>query len=396
MILGVFYHAALIYSTAHRWRVADPQTAKFFADLAISIHTFRMPTFFIIAGFFALFSLERYGSRRFLFSRAQRLVLPFIATLLTANVLQTFVSYCLVANRPVRPAQVLHLFPGYLLTTYCASHLWFLLYLGVFSLLLIACVWLRPLSGLIPMRARLSRTADQLTTHGTIIFLLPACQMAEHAIAKALGPAYTAPVFGYFLAELFFENLPFFFFGAWMYRRKDLLASFTRINYWCLAAFVVGLALEEIAPRPGVFKLSGTVHAYGHGLVIWSACQFCFVLFKWLCDRPSRLFSYLAEASYTIYLFHHLCVIYFGYLLTLVTMNVYLKFAVLLSITFLLTLGMHEFVIMRFGLMRLLFNGKTRKKRKPAIPPRPDGSGQGPHKAPGKEKVLELATAQPS
>lgn len=55
MLLGVFFHAALAYSPtlSQLWLTADANNAAFVDMLAYFSHSFRMPLFFLIAGFFA-------------------------------------------------------------------------------------------------------------------------------------------------------------------------------------------------------------------------------------------------------------------------------------------------------------------------------------------------------
>ena len=55
LILGVIYHASLAYSPfmANLWFTADQNNNAIFDILGHWLHLFRMPVFFIIAGFFA-------------------------------------------------------------------------------------------------------------------------------------------------------------------------------------------------------------------------------------------------------------------------------------------------------------------------------------------------------
>ncbi|MBB1290472.1 acyltransferase family protein [Pseudoalteromonas sp. SR43-6] len=52
MVLGVFYHVALIYKVEQDWRVGSNDTSEFFSIISLFIHDFRMEAFYVIAGFF--------------------------------------------------------------------------------------------------------------------------------------------------------------------------------------------------------------------------------------------------------------------------------------------------------------------------------------------------------
>jgi glucan biosynthesis protein C len=56
MLLGVVLHCALTYTVTdfgEAWMLKDPNTSHIVYDfIAALIHTFRMPIFFLVAGFF--------------------------------------------------------------------------------------------------------------------------------------------------------------------------------------------------------------------------------------------------------------------------------------------------------------------------------------------------------
>ena len=78
MWLGIVLHVAVIHLAGPSplpWR--DNQTTPA-ADLLVAfIHAFRMPVFFILAGFFVALLIARRGTRAMVRNRLQRLALPF-------------------------------------------------------------------------------------------------------------------------------------------------------------------------------------------------------------------------------------------------------------------------------------------------------------------------------
>lgn len=79
MLLGIFFHAALAYSPLLNglWLTADSQNAPWVDALAYFTHTFRMPLFFIIAGFFSAMLVQKRGTGGFIKQRLLRIALPF-------------------------------------------------------------------------------------------------------------------------------------------------------------------------------------------------------------------------------------------------------------------------------------------------------------------------------
>ena len=79
MWLGIVLHTAVNHLAGESplpWR--DPQTTLV-ADLTlIFIHTFRVPVFFILAGFFVAMLVQHRGYGGMLMHRMRRLGLPFL------------------------------------------------------------------------------------------------------------------------------------------------------------------------------------------------------------------------------------------------------------------------------------------------------------------------------
>jgi glucan biosynthesis protein C len=76
------------------------------------------------------------------------------------------------------------------------------------------------------------------------------------------------------------------------------------------------------------------------------------------------LFSFLAEASYSIYLTHHVLVIIGGVILIKLGIGGYLGFFILILFTISLSILIHHFLISKIDLLAFLYNGRKLKKGK--------------------------------
>jgi glucan biosynthesis protein C len=151
MALGVVLHTANVYAVHGKWEIHDSCTHPVFDLLAAVIRSFRMPAFFIIAGFFAQMTIDRHGAHSFLSQRAKRLMIPFVTTTLTLNLLQFWLQY----RYHAAVTGIAWQDPSVLLQTFFAGnwiqHLWFLNVLGVYCLIAVpASGLLRRTSGNIP------------------------------------------------------------------------------------------------------------------------------------------------------------------------------------------------------------------------------------------------------
>lgn len=81
MMLGLVLHSALTYNVTYpgdAWSLKDPETTHIFSDsLVFLIHSFRMPIFFLVAGFFGAMLFYERGRLRMIKNRISRIVFPF-------------------------------------------------------------------------------------------------------------------------------------------------------------------------------------------------------------------------------------------------------------------------------------------------------------------------------
>ena len=82
MLLGIVLHATLPYFSRIAgiesfWLADDEQSTLLFVVFDF-IHAWRMPTFFLLAGFFAHLVLERRSTSVFVLDRLKRIALPLV------------------------------------------------------------------------------------------------------------------------------------------------------------------------------------------------------------------------------------------------------------------------------------------------------------------------------
>ena len=82
MLLGIALHASLPYFSRLAglesfWPADDDQSTLLFVVFDF-IHTWRMPTFFLLAGFFAHLVLDRRPTSVFVLDRLKRIALPMV------------------------------------------------------------------------------------------------------------------------------------------------------------------------------------------------------------------------------------------------------------------------------------------------------------------------------
>jgi glucan biosynthesis protein C len=344
MALGVVLHSANVFS-GNEWVIQDSDTSEFFTHLASIIHYFRMPTFFMVSGFFCHMTLARYGSKRFLTVRIPRIVIPLVVTAITLNSLQ----YILTSD--YRPDGVGLFTFDYIVQGKWVSHLWFLNSL-VFYFLAAAFIYTVVPKRLVCFSKTMSSIIIQ--TKGLYLLLLPFLSMVLIKIS------YILPIEneGYYDlgAAVSIKYSIYFIFGVLLGFSRNLLLDICRprllVTIIIFTVCMVTYLLSILEPDNMVIK------HYSDSLITWASCFICFYIFHIVFNESSRFFSYFSGASYTVYLFHHLFVIIYGIVLIGFEINIFYKFTLLVSATFITTLLIHHYLIMKIPVFRYLFNGK--------------------------------------
>jgi fucose 4-O-acetylase-like acetyltransferase len=135
LLLGVFYHTALIFRGDNTWRVTSEFSSNFLFWLTDFTTSFRMEGFYLVSGFFLFLAYEQNKSN-ILIQRIQRIFIPMMFMAFTFNqyLMHASYNYNYTDN-----------FKYYIILGQWLEHLWFLgnligyFFFGrLFSLLLLA------------------------------------------------------------------------------------------------------------------------------------------------------------------------------------------------------------------------------------------------------------------
>ena len=69
---------------------------------------------------------------------------------------------------------------------------------------------------------------------------------------------------------------------------------------------------------------------------------------------------YLSQASYSVYIFHHILIVAMGLALYKLSFNIYLEFFMIVLVTFSITMAIHFMLIEKNPVLAFLFNGRRR------------------------------------
>jgi hypothetical protein len=304
MLLGVVIHSAAAYCTLPEvWWLKDPETSQWMDALIVFLHAFRLPAFFVMAGFFAAMLHERRGWQGMLENRMARLGWPlFLGVLVMFPFLKLSSVYLHFVFRDAQPlARTLEwMGRGRLEQTIEPMHLWFLIVL-IWMVLFGAAgaKWLNRLEGGWFARMIVSWWRLPVLTFVTFLTLLP-MEVGILDTPKLMVPVWRVQAaYGVFFAV-----------GWGMWRNRERLQEMARggwrlvITAILLQPFVVAALMRVIPVRSAPPAGLVAIIAFLTALTAWLMFFGLLSLFLRHASRPSPRARYWSDAAYWIYLFH--------------------------------------------------------------------------------------------
>lgn len=368
MWLGIVLHVAVIYMAGPRMLPWHDNQSTLAADLlVVVIHAFRMPVFFIVAGFFVGMQMQQRGAEAMLHNRLRRLALPFIAfwpPLFIASGLMISLYVHLNQFGTIGfDTSLIPQIPGKAVIH--TLHLWFIYYLMLFCLTAAA---LDRLSQHLTdtLKTRITQIWKVLSSAwwGCIVLALPLAMTGAFYRGGVVAPG------GSFIpdpAEFIHSGL-FFVFGCYLYQNQSaVLALYVRYRWrYMLAGFVllfIYLALfKRFEPLQDSLLSLKAGMAFLYNCVSWLWCFGMIGLFLHYLPKQNRFLAYIAESSYWVYLVHLVVTIGFGALLYNSPLNAVGRIAVNIVLTSAVCLLSYQLLVRHTWLGRFL-NGKILFKK---------------------------------
>ena len=236
------------------------------------------------------------------------------------------------------------------------SHLWFMINLLIYHIVAyVSIVWFA--KGTQVARRAAVRLMSSLPLW-TWLVLLPLLNVLAVMIAHFLpGPGVWS--MGALDPRSLLYYFPFFAIGALLHERRALLLRFCAMRSFRIAVwFVISSPLASASQDWLDGMLLGATTVYLEALTAWAGVALCFNVFSLAARATTPLTRTLSDASYTVYLFHHLLVIIFGLMMINLRIGGVLGLLALVTVVVTTALMIHRYVISPYRVMRFLFNGK--------------------------------------
>ena len=368
VLLLFAFHTARIFDNSSDFYVKSAQLGTGASYLVAYFGPWGMPLFFILAGASTWFALRVRSGGRYVKERATRLLIPFVFGVL---VLVPPQSYLGLRSHSDYAGSFLEWYPrffqlipedmgGYYLGGHTWGHLWFILHLFVYSMVALPLfLYLNGESG-----QRLTRRLAAFFSRPGMILLLGIPLIFATSFPEIVGGNPLRYIIVFIYGYLLMADPRF----------EEALDSHK------LVALILGpgvhlvVAYFDATGQPSGIPawLMPIVRGYISGFVPW----FFLITFlgygRQFLNFPSRVLSYLGQASYPFYILHQTIIVVLGFYVVQWETGMALKFFAILVASLVATALAYDLLVKRTSVTRFLF-GMRPKRRVPApSPPRPE------------------------
>jgi glucans biosynthesis protein C len=357
MTLGIFLHGSIAYKQGYHygnWVLDTEFTSWFFDWLYLWINSFRMQTFFLLAGLFARVLINKTGLLEFTLNRLKRIGLVLLISYFTILPL-TLAPYLWVVefNDLDGWKQLLDFFGRFytLEAHYGFMHLWFLQHLLVYYGLFITTLYI-----FIKLNSKpvgLNKPGIGLSVFNFMLISVAVLGILSQFFETALPSIWTGfiipiPQLAYYLF--------FFVLGWWLENRRNLFRSFEGIYK---SFVIVGTCLNFLV----LYFLNSEVKVMpAAGLKFLFAIQTMLLiigfigLFNAKFKSLKPFWKYVADAAYWVYLIHMPIVLTTQLLLLNTAVPGFLRFPIVILTTIVTSFGTYHLLI-RYSWAGTLLNG---------------------------------------
>lgn len=307
MMLGLVIHASMTYSDVdygNVWPLKDvTHTSHAFHILIEFIHVFRMPAFFVIAGFFGALLFYKKSPKAMLSNRLHRIVYPFIVALLIlwplAVLTFQFANHRMMGHENSLALAINAVFPGGLIPQN-TIHLWFLFYLALISF--ITCLPALMLEKFDYHHSKIKHWFE-IAHKNTFIPIMPLAIVTFLTLVyMGSSSAVTSADFIPDLKTLLFYSV-YYWYGWAVYRSVQIIPNFIKHAWVMLILATITFAVKIYFDNSD-HDWAGYWAILANAISVWLYIFAFMGLFLQYAGNGSSGLRYISDSAYWVYLIH--------------------------------------------------------------------------------------------
>lgn len=385
LFLGIIFHGVMFmvsYISPMVWAIKNQQSNVGVDTFFFISHTFRMQTFFLVAGFFAHMVYHKYNTRGFIMHRFQRITKPllifwpFIYLVICMLWIWGYQSMgYLNANPDLPKYSFMQIFIGnftsgnWLNNGFPLTHLWFLYMLTWFFIFVVVIRFLfeRAIDKTLNIRAGIDRCIVFMMTRwwGSLafaLFTIPAMWYMQSTFGVDTSDQGLLPKIPPFIVFGFYFSL-----GWFLHRNQQLLEKFKK--YWksnliLSLIFLITVSLlfllqfnqtliQRYMANPFFLIVFKSIYGLASMTTVFA---FIGIMMVWFA-RQNKWVRYLSDASYWLYLIHLPVVVFFQVLVSPLSLHWAFKLCLIFIPSLLILFTSYHFLVRKTQIGWML-NGK--------------------------------------
>jgi glucan biosynthesis protein C len=356
------FHNARVYNYDD-WHIKNAQTSLGATQFVEFMDMWMMPLFFILSGAAVYYSLKSRSAGNFLKERFFRIMIPWLVT--GIFVIAPPQVYLERLSHGEFSGNFLQFFPHYFDGLYAfggnfawmGMHLWYLMMLAVFSVILLPIFLPRAKTGVSPAQSIALKLGRPW-----VLPLLWVPVAAAALLSKPLGLGFTEQMGSWDILSY----AMFFILGYILFASASLQEAVRKQGGWFLLAAVVFSAVHLIlkfSVRP-VFYDDIDIRL----LATWGWIIGLFWLGGRFLNFTNRFLTHVNEMVLPFYILHQTVIVAVAYFVVQTGLAIPLKYGITAVLSFAVIVALYELIIRRIGVLRFLFG--MRKKKAAAQPRR--------------------------
>ena len=347
VLIVVIFHLLWIYSWISDFYIVGLQVPAVI-DFLYLVSYWMMPLMFVIAGISTSYALQKRTSKEYLKERFSKLLVPFIAGMVLVIPTVTYFARIYRGSTGNFIDQFIYFFTNFSAADQYAggftfAHLWFILFLFMYSLIIIPIIILYKKS---KRNIPFEKTNFILLM---LLFFIPLIGSYDYLIGLDIG------------GKSFCANLAFFLIGYFIISREEILNKIEKYKF-ITSAVAIALCTLLVLSYHGIrLDLPDFVQNMIIYLFIWSITLAFLGLGKSYFNFRNKTTDYLSASSFAVYIFHMSWVIGICYWTMLHIDDPVIQILVTLVLSLPATFLTYE-VVRRIPVVRSLFGIKPPKK----------------------------------
>ena len=353
--IGIFlFHNSRAYDYGD-WHIKNAQTSLGATQFIEFMNMWMMPLFFILSGAAVYYSLRSRNADSFLKERFFRIMIPWLVT--GIFVMAPPQVYLERLSHGQFSGNFLQFIPHYFDGMYSfggnfawmGMHLWYLMMLSVFSVILL------------PLFLPRARTGTSLAQSiavklgrpwGLPLLWVPVAVMA--LLSMAIGLGFTEQMGSWDILSY----AMFFILGYVLFASPGLQEAIRKQGGWFLLAAVVFSVLHMVlkfSVRPSFYEDIDI-----RLLATWGWIVGLFWLGGRFLNFTNRFLAHVNEMVLPFYILHQTVIVIVAYFIVQTGLAIPLKYGITVIASFAVIVGLYELLVRRIGVLRFLFG--MRKK----------------------------------